>query len=193
MRLLPFAALAVSGSWRGTNTDRLSEELGSKYIYQRSWYRRLCHFYKLRNRQSPGYLFQHIPSERVVNYNLRNPDVLKQSVERTSSYSHTYFQKCIKEWNLLDIYVRNFPTLSQFKHNIIQITRPHGQPKRSTFGIHNVEGLKLLTSLRVKFSDLREHRFGHNFRCNSPNCLCGKGIEDNEHFLDPALPPVWVS
>ena len=39
-------------------------------------------------------------------------------------------------------------------------------PKRSTFGIHDVEGLKLLTCLRVKFSDLREHRFRQNFRCN---------------------------
>ena len=80
----------------------------------------------------------------------------------------------------MDIFVRNSPTLSQFKHNLIQIIRP---PKQSTFSIHDVEGLKLLTRLRVKFSDLREHRFWHNFRCNSPNCLCGKGIEDNEHFL----------
>ena len=80
----------------------------------------------------------------------------------------------------MDIYVRNSPTLSQFKHNLIQIIRP---PNRSTFRTHDVEGLKLLTRLRVKFSDLREHRFRHNFRCNGSNCLCGKGIEDNEHFL----------
>ena len=134
------AALAVSGSWSGTNTDRLLEELGWEYFYHRRWCRRLCHFYKLRNTQSPSYLFQHIPSERVVNYNLRNPYVLKQSVERTSRYSHTYFQNRIKEWSLLDIYVRNSPALSQFKHNLIQIIRP---PKRSTFGIHDVEGLNL--------------------------------------------------
>ena len=77
-------------------------------------------------------------------------------------------------------YVRNSPTLSQFKHDHIQIIRP---PKRSTFGIHDVEGLKLLTRLRVKFSDLSEHRFRHNFRFNSPNCLCGKWTENKEHFL----------
>ena len=35
-------------------------------------------FCKLRNTQSPGYLLQHIPPERVVeDYNLRNPDLLK--------------------------------------------------------------------------------------------------------------------
>ena len=76
---------------------------------------------------------------------------------------------------------RNSSTLSQFKDNLIsQIVRP---PKRSTFGIHDVEGLKLLTRSRVKFSDLREQRFPHNFQCNSTNCFCGKGTEDNEHFL----------
>ena len=47
--------------------------------------------------------------------------------------------------------------LSQFKHNLIQIVSP---PKQSTFGIHDIEGLKLLiTGLRVKFNDLHEHRF----------------------------------
>ena len=134
------AAVAVSASWGGTNTNRLLKELGWEYIYHRRWYRRPCHFYKLRNTQSPGYLSQHIPSERVVNYNLRNPDVLKQSVDKTSCFSHTYFQNCIKEWNRLDIYVRNSPALSQFKHNLIHIIRPL---KRSTIGIHDVEGLKL--------------------------------------------------
>ena len=63
------AALAISDSWRGTITDRLLEELGWEYLYHRRWYRRLCHFYKLRNTQSPGCLFQHIPSECAVNYN----------------------------------------------------------------------------------------------------------------------------
>ena len=51
------SALAVRGSWRETNTDRLLEELGWEYLYRRIWYRRLCHFYKLRNTQSPSYLF----------------------------------------------------------------------------------------------------------------------------------------
>ena len=40
------AALAVSGLWRGTNRDKLYEELGWEYLYHRRWYRRLIHFYK---------------------------------------------------------------------------------------------------------------------------------------------------
>ena len=44
-------------------------------------------------------------------------------------------------------------------------------------------GTKLLTRMRVEFSDLHSHKFRHNFNCSSPSCLCLTGIEDNEHFL----------
>ena len=37
--------------------------------------------------------------------------------------------------------------------------------------------------LRVRFSDLREHRFRHNFNCNSPTCECNLEPETNEQFL----------
>ena len=33
------AALAVSGAWRGTNTDKIYEELGWEILYYRRWYR----------------------------------------------------------------------------------------------------------------------------------------------------------
>ena len=55
--------------------------------------------------------------------------------------------------------------------------------KRSLFGFHDIEGVRLLTRLRVELSDLREHRFRHNFQCSSPMCFCQTGIENNEHFL----------
>ena len=51
------------------------------------------------------------------------------------------------------------------------------------FYIHDLDGVKLLTQLRVEFSDLRSHRFNHNFHCPDPSCLRKTGIEDNEHFL----------
>ena len=38
------AVLAVSGAWRGTNTDKIYEKLGWKIFYYRRWYRRLCTF-----------------------------------------------------------------------------------------------------------------------------------------------------
>ena len=59
-------ALAVTGAWRGTNTDRLYEELGWETLHYRRWYRRLCHFYKLGNDQRPYYLYSEIPQQPLI-------------------------------------------------------------------------------------------------------------------------------
>ena len=69
------AALAVSGAWCGTNTDKLYKELGWEILYYRRWYRRLCHLCNLRNVQRPLYLFSEIPQERTLHYSLRRPSV----------------------------------------------------------------------------------------------------------------------
>ena len=67
------AALAVSGAWSGTNKYKLYEELGWESLHHRRWYRRLTHFFKLKNSFSPLYLYNLIPPERDMHYNLRAP------------------------------------------------------------------------------------------------------------------------
>ena len=42
------AALSVMGAWRGTNRQKLYDELGWEDLYHRRWYSRLCHFYILK-------------------------------------------------------------------------------------------------------------------------------------------------
>ena len=42
------AILAVTGACRGTSRQRLFEELGLESLYQRRWYRRMCHFFSLK-------------------------------------------------------------------------------------------------------------------------------------------------
>ena len=59
------AALAVTSAWRGTNRQRLYEELGWEKLYDRRWYRRLCHFYSLKMSATPQYLFEEIPPEPI--------------------------------------------------------------------------------------------------------------------------------
>ena len=174
------AALAVSGAWRGTNKYKLYEELGWESLYHRRWYRRLTHFFKLKNRCSPLYLYNLIPPEREIHYDLTAPRDYVPQIERTVRFSNTYFQNCIHEWNLLDVSTRSIQSISQFKTELLGRIRP---PKRPTFNIYDIEGIKLLTRLRVEFSDLRNHRYRHNFHCPNPTCLCQTGIENNEHFL----------
>ena len=51
--------------------------------------------------------------------------------------------------------------------------------------IHHPRGLKLLTRLQLCLSNLREHKFRHNFNDTiDPLCLCGTNdLGISEHFL----------
>ena len=86
----------------------------------------------------------------------------------------------MREWNLLDETIKNSPTFSVFKRELVRLVRPS---KKSYFCIHGMAEIRLQTRLRVQFSDLREHQFRHKFQCCSPMCLCQTGSENNEHFF----------
>ena len=64
-----------------------------------------------------------------------------------------------------------------------QIHKYYASPKSNLLGMHDRRGTILLTRLRVDFSDLRLHRFNHNFNCPSPTCKCLVEEESPEHFL----------
>ena len=138
------------------------------------------YFFKFKNSCSPLYLYNLIPPESEIHYNFRAPRDYVPKIERAVRFSNTYFQNCIHEWNLLDVSTRLCQSISEFKRELQGRIRP---PKRPTFNIYDIEGIKLLTRLRVEFSNLHNHRYRHNFHCLNPTCLCQTGIEDNEHFL----------
>ena len=80
----------------------------------------------------------------------------------------------------MDNKIRNSPTISEFKKNLLAIIRPSKNP---TYNICDTLGIRLLTMLRVEFSALNGHRFKYNYDCLSPMCVYGTGKENNEHFL----------
>ena len=54
----------------------------------------------------------------------------------------------------------------------------------SLFSIHDPQGVKLLSRIRLDFSHLNEHKFRHNFKeCASPMYGCGLAIKLTEHFF----------
>ena len=113
-------------------------------------------------------------------YNLRKPRVYDENIVRTVRFSNTYFQNALHEWNLLDDEIKNSRSISEFKRKLLQIIKP---VKNSMYNISDIDGIKYLTKIRLKFSALNEHKFRHKFDCLNPCCTCGEGIEDNEHFL----------
>ena len=50
------AALAVTGAWKGSNTDKIYEELGWESLHHRRHFRRLSMYYKIVNNHTPDYL-----------------------------------------------------------------------------------------------------------------------------------------
>ena len=50
------AALAVSVTWKGTNRNKIYEELGWETLDQRRMFRRLVQFYKIMRDKTPDYL-----------------------------------------------------------------------------------------------------------------------------------------
>ena len=70
--------------------------------------------------------------------------------------------------------------MQSFKKYLHDFIRHLGHP---VFEIRDIFGIKLLTKIRVGFSDLHDHRFNHNFNCDSPVCLCGLEEETSVHFF----------
>ena len=81
--------------------------------------------------------------------------------------------------------MRSSQTISEFKRKLLKLIRP---PERSIFNIHHLEGIKLLTQLRVsrvEFSDLCYHRYRLmqlSSTAQVPLVCARTGIEDNEHY-----------
>ena len=69
-------------------------------------------------------LYSEIPQECNLHYNFRRSNVYEPNAISTNRFSHTYFQNCMREWNLLDETIKNSPTLSVFKRKLVCLVRP---------------------------------------------------------------------
>ena len=171
------AALIVSGCWQGTSREKMYDELGWESLSDRRWGRRMTLYYKIVNGHTPAYLFEHVPDEAPRSLRKFIP---KAPISKTQRYDNSFFPYCINNWNVLEDDIRYSSSVKNFKTNINKIIRP----RTGSFCCnHNKYGMKLLTQIRVDFSDLRDHRFNHNFNCSSPLCSCGMEDETSTHFL----------
>ena len=85
------AALAVSGTWRGTSREKLYTELGWESLSSRRWCRRLTLFYKFVNNLNP------IPPLHQSQYCLRDQDVIGRVKARTEKFKSTFYPNCLSE------------------------------------------------------------------------------------------------
>ena len=174
------AALAVTGTWRGTSREKLYAELGWGSLSSRRWSRRLTLSYKILNNLTPLYAKEPIPQPHQSKYSFRNQDAvgrIKVGIEKCLA---SFYPNCISELNRLDPEIRLAPSVGVFKKKLLTIIRP---PAKSVFGIHDPIGLSYLSQIRVGLSRLNFHKFKHNFRAINPMCPTNDGVEVTEHFL----------
>ena len=151
------AALAVTGTWKGTSTNRIYEELGWKSLSDRRWFRRLIQFFKIQN----GFTLETpVPVPRNHLFGTRSENDLHNIKCRTNPYLNSFYPHTVKIWSEIGPSPRQAPSLRIFKANILRLIRP---PK-NVFNIHDPKNMKRLFQLRVGLSPLRHHKKRHNFK-----------------------------
>ena len=138
------AALAITGTWRGSSRMKICNKLGWESFNSRQRSRRLTLFYNMINNLTPGYTRDSISEPQLAHYSLRNQDVIGRIRTRTDKFKLSFYPNCLAEWNELDHEIRLSPSVAIFKKKLLAKIRP---PARSNFGIHDPIGLSYLTQL----------------------------------------------
>ena len=118
------AALAVSGAWKGTNTEKIYNELGWETLDQRRMFRRLVQFYKIMTGQTPEYLRFPTRSLHRHLYGVRFGNVLKDIICENYRYRNSFFPDSVSMWNDLRPNLRGSESISIFKQSLLKLYRP---------------------------------------------------------------------
>ena len=174
------AALAVTGAWKGSNTDKIYEELGWESLHHRRNFRRLSMYYKIVNNLTPDYLKAPL-NVSANHYSLRNSQNFNLPICRINKYKNSFYPDALNLWNAMDPNVKNANSLSIFKSTFLKIIRPKKKP---IFDILDPDGTRLLFQLRVGLSPLKAHKYSHKFiDTPSDTCNCTLGAETTLHFF----------
>ena len=124
-------------------------------------------------------MFDYIPNTDRI-YNTRNAADVPRIKSKHNFFKNSYIPSTIIEWNKLDQDIRNAESYALFRKHLLSFIRPEAN---NIFNLDNAKGVKLLTRLRVSFSNLKEQKFRHNFvdTINSL-CSCGNFAESTTHL-----------
>ena len=125
--------------------------------------------------RSHSYLHNLIPKNVPYSYSLRATKEIPLFRVKHGFFKSYVFPSAIIEWNNLDHYLHNAPSLSAFKQNILKLIL--FGPNR-VYNVYNPSGIKF----RFALSHLRTQKFSQNFSdCFDELCICGTNIESMNH------------
>ena len=87
-------AIAITGTWQGSNRAKLYEELGWESLSDRRWCRRILQIVKIKNKMTPSYLSDKLPSIRRLLYRLGNTNTFHEiRCKQTSRYMNSFLSR----------------------------------------------------------------------------------------------------
>ena len=89
------AALALTGAIRGISRENLYQKLGLESLQLQRRYRKLCCFYKIYNKQAPGYLTELIPTRNEAHQTKHVANI------PSLSFKHNFFKNTFFPINYL--------------------------------------------------------------------------------------------
>ena len=121
-------------------------------------------------------------TDERTQYSLRSGSNTTLVKTRTQTLQDSFFPKTIRMWNELSAGKKAATSVGQFKENI--------KPEKSRIPQYVYEGERKLqiphTRMRLRNSDLNEDLYIINLT-ETPECACGYGVEDYEHFLKDCI------
>jgi hypothetical protein len=177
-RLQLEAARIITGLTIFTNTEYLYRETGWERLEER---RKLQLLYSIQNGSTPSYLLDLIPPtiQSTTMYPLRNGNDIIVPFCRLSLTRDSFVSATVREWNKLNLSVRNLDTLSKFKKAIrSSISMPI--PRHYSYGPRKPN--IILTQLRCNASFLNYDLFKVKILLNA-SCNCGATCKNPHHFF----------
>ena len=172
------AALAITGTIKGSSREKLYQALGLEYLYRRRWARRLCLLYKFFSIGQPSYIYDLLPSMRSSRRLVNSFNTVSC---KSGYFKNSFIPNVINEWNKLDSDILSSTSCNLLCNTLLKFIRP---VQRKNFNINDSVGVKILTRLQLGFSHLREHKFRHGFRnILNPLCSCSIKAETTTHYF----------
>ncbi|KAL4223605.1 hypothetical protein ACF0H5_017074 [Mactra antiquata] len=177
------AARIVTGLTRSVSLRKIYNETGWLTLAERRSYQKLLLMFKIKKIMVPNdliSLFQRA-DENPLPYNLRSRNDFVIPQQRTTLFSNSFIPSAINSRNSLPEQIRNSPTISKFKHDLLDsLFKTNEVPTHFLIGSRRISVIhtRLRNNCINLKSDLHLNHISDTDEC--PHC---KVSENAEHFF----------
>ena len=165
-------ARIVTGARKGTSRELLLTELGWPTLGDRRKGFKLKALINIINKRSPPYLQSLLPARGVDRPESRKANNFKSFKTRSEKFKNSFIPSAISLWNSLSDEQRSYVYCKE-------LIQSYCSP---LFYLGSRDNNVKHAQLRLKCSKLNQHLYLLHV-IDSPSCLCGNSIEDNNHYL----------